>query len=134
MPVARLDSSEWMHAPRMPLGDPYRGHCHVDAAGAVEPTESDQRELCNCGYARNRCARFPAGAADAVRFSVAEDAGGVVRVIWIVESSHSPQAFGSLDYFVDAAEFAGDGRVGASILVTAQARAFVESYLRRRIP
>jgi hypothetical protein len=129
MPVARLDSSEWIHAPRMPLGDPYRGHCHVDAAAVVEPTESDQRELCNCGYARKRCPRFPAGAADAVRFSVAADVAGVVRLIWIVESSHSPQAFGSLDYSLDAASFAGD----ASILITAQARAFVESYLRRRI-
>ena len=60
---------------------------------------------------------------------MAADVAGVVRLIWIVESSHSPQAFGSLDYSLDAASFAGD----ASILITAQARAFVESYLRRRI-
>ncbi len=114
----------------MPLGDPYRGHCYADLAAVVEPLESDQRELCNCGYAGGRCTRFPAGAADAFRFSVAEDTEGVVRLVWIVESSHSPQAFGSLEYSIGAAELAGS----ASNLVTAQARAFLASYLRRRIP
>jgi len=130
MPVRSLETKGWLHAPRMPLGEAYQGRCHANDDMAIEPPESDQRELCNCGYARGRCSRFPADSADAgdaVRFSVAEDAGGVVRVIWVVEKGHSPGAFGSLEYSIDAAELSGAGER----LLIAQARAFLESYLRR---
>jgi len=131
MPVSPFEMGEGLHAPRMPLGDAYRGTCHADDDVVIEPAESDQREMCNCGYARGRCSRFPAGAAnigDAVRFSVTHDADGVVRLIWIVESAHSPNAFGSLEYSIPRAELAGS----AEALVIAQARVFVDSYLLNR--
>lgn len=124
MPVERLESMEWIHAPRLPLGDAYRGACHSQPADPFNPTESDQRDLCNCGYARERCSRLPADAPDAVRFSVIGDTGGRVRIIWVIEKDHSPLEFGMLEY--------ADGRLSPTTpLLTAQATAFVRSYLDR---
>ena len=128
MPIARLHPRDEGHAPRMPLGDSYRGHCHADRAEIFEPSESDQQALCNCGYARGRCSRLPASGADAVRFSVADDHGGVVRLIWILESGHAPDAFGLLEYSIAVGELAGS----ADRLISAQAQAFLDSYLLNR--
>ena len=56
-----------------------------------EPEEQEQREICNTGYARGRCAKFPANAeADAVRFSADRD--GVV--VYILEKDHAPLRHG----------------------------------------
>src|SRR5450432_25581 len=98
MPVARLDRGDWIHAPRLPLGEPYRGMCHVVEGEPFDPTESDQRELCNCGYARGRCRRVPPESPGAVRFSVAEDTGDRVKITWVMEKDHSPLEFGTFEY------------------------------------
>lgn len=124
LPVARLSTSEWVHAPRLPLGDPYRGECHASAV-PFEPSEAEQRELCNCGYARGRCARMPDDAADAVRFSVLENAGGRVRVLWILEKDYAPVESAVIE------ENGGDDDGGGNPIRAAQRRAFVESYLRK---
>jgi hypothetical protein len=122
MPVARLERGDWIHAPRLPLGDPYRGICHAVEGEPFEPTESDQRDLCNCGYARGRCNRVPAESADAVRFSVTDDKGGLIKITWVIETDHSPVEFGTLEYC--------EGQLSeASPLLTAQASAFVSSYV-----
>jgi hypothetical protein len=110
MPEAPLDAFG-----RHPLGQAYRGSCHADPAAAIEPPEALQRELCNYGYARGRCDRFPADAvADAVRFSMVED-----RLIWVTEREHAPVEHG-------CEPPPGDE------LLAAQARVFVETYRRRR--
>jgi hypothetical protein len=81
------------------------------ASGSFEPPESVQRELCNCGYARGKCAYFPSqGHADAVRF-----ASQGLGMIYILEKDHVPVAFG---------EFR-ETEHGTAIV--AQARAFFES-------
>jgi hypothetical protein len=128
MPVDRLESAEWIHAPRLPLGDAYRGVCHAQPRDLFEPAEADQRDLCNCGYARDRCGRLPADAPDAVRFSVVGDAGDRVRIIWLIEKDHSPVEFGTLEY--------AEGKLSSETfsptpLLTAQANAFIRSYLDR---
>ncbi len=128
MPVERLETMEWLHAPRLPLGDAYRGVCHAQPPDLFEPTESDQRDLCNCGYARDHCGRLPAAAPDAVRFSVIGEAGGRVRIIWVIEKDHSPVEFGTLEY--------AEGKLSSenfseTPLLTAQATAFIRSYLER---
>lgn len=123
MPVERLGHDDWVHPPRLPLGDPFRGFCH-----AQNPPEPCQRELCNCGYARGRCDRFPASAeADAVRFSVVGEESGRLRVIWVLEKDHAPSDHGLLEY-------AGPGFVvePSSVLLKAQAEVFIQGYLRRR--
>jgi hypothetical protein len=112
------------------LGDPYAGACHARPADIVEPPEARQRELCNCGYARGRCDRFPGdSAADAVRFSITGDEAGRVRLVYIVEKDHAPAEHGALEYGVAEASLDGPR---TSELLAQQARAFLESYLRRR--
>jgi hypothetical protein len=128
MPVERLENTEWLHAPRLPLGDMYRGVCHARSQDLFEPPESDQRELCNCGYARDRCGRLPADARDAIRFSVIGDTGGHVRIIWVIEKDHSPVEFGMLEY---AEGKLSSENFSATPLLTAQATAFIRSYLDR---
>jgi hypothetical protein len=128
-PVKRLDSGGWDPAPRLPLGDAWSGFCvalasGLSSAGSFEPPESVQRELCNCGYARGRCAYFPDEcAADAVRFAQtsqpqsgqAIDPARIVsmRLVYILEKDHAPLAFG---------EFR-ETEHGAAVV--AQARAFL---------
>lgn len=131
-PVALLDRGDWIHAPRLPLGDPYRGTCHAVPNQPFEPAESEQRELCNCGYARDRCDRIPPGAPDAVRFSVSDEAHGRLQITWAIERDHSPIEFGTFEYV--AAPEGGDGKLSlgnalGNALLTAQALAFVRSYL-----
>ena len=128
MPVERLETMEWIHAPRLPLGDAYRGVCHAQPQDLFEPAESHQRDLCNCGYARDRCGRLPTGAPDAVRFSVIGDAGGCVRIIWVIEKDHAPVEFGTLEYAVGKLSFEN---FSTAPLLTAQATAFIRSYLDR---
>jgi hypothetical protein len=112
------------------LGDPFGGACHAQPADIVEPPEALQRELCNRGYARGRCDRFPGGtAADAVRFSVTDDTPAKLLVVYVVEKDHAPAEFGTLEYLIADARL--DGPPISDVLAQ-QARAFLESYLRRR--
>jgi hypothetical protein len=131
MPVGRLDHDVWINPPRLPLGDPYRGVCHAHAADVFEPLETAQRDLCNCGYARGRCQRFPEdSAADAVRFSITGDRDGLVRLVYVVEKNHAPAEHGALEYAVDEARLLNNH---TSELLAGQANAFLQSYLRRRV-
>jgi hypothetical protein len=127
MPLRRLDRGAWANPPRLPLGDPYYGTCVARPSDQFSAPETIQRELCNCGYARGLCDRFPEdAAADAVRFSVKDDNGGLIRLVYVVEKDHAPVEHGELEY---------DGAVTGqhTELLHAQARAFAESYLRRRV-
>ncbi len=131
MPLGPLDQGAWTPAPRLPLGDAYHGACHARPAEVFEPPETAQRDLCNCGYARGRCAHFPDdSAADAVRFSITGDEAGHVRLVYIVEKNHSPAEHGGLEYAIDEERIV-DGHT--SELLASQARAFLASYLRRRV-
>jgi hypothetical protein len=121
LPVRRLGSGGWNPAPRVSLGDAYGGFCHALASSPFEPPEGVQRDLCNCGYARQRCSHFPEnGAADAVRFSVTGDQDGRITLIYILEKDHAPMEHRPLDPAHEALE-----------PLASQARAFVESYLRQ---
>jgi len=86
------------------------------------------RQVCNLGYGRNRCERFPAGsAADAVRFHASQDAGMLVRIQYVFEKDCWPGESGAFECrtgfnFPEA----------ANPTLRRQAEAFLESYLRRR--
>ncbi|MBZ5677231.1 MAG: hypothetical protein LAP61_23550 [Acidobacteriia bacterium] len=130
VPSRRLENAGWIRPPRLPLGDPFAGACHAQPADIVEPPEAQQRELCNCGYARTRCDRFPGGSApDAVRFSVTDDAPARLLVVYVVEKDHAPVAHGTLEYSISDASL--DGPHLSDVLLR-QARAFLDSYLHRR--
>jgi hypothetical protein len=131
VPSRRLEIAGWVRPPRFPLGDLFFGACHAHATEVIEPPESRQRELCNCGYARGRCDRFPGdGAADAVRFSVTDDTPNRLIVVYVVEKDHAPAEYGTLEYSVGDSRL--DGPVISDVLAQ-QARAFLDSFLRRRV-
>ncbi len=75
-----------------PLGELYDGACAGDR-GAVIPRET-LRRCCNRGYARGSCDRAAAADADAFRFLVKADCGGVITVAWSSEREHVPVAVG----------------------------------------
>ncbi len=130
MPSRRLEITGWVRPPRFPLGDPFGGACHAHPADIIEPPEAHQRELCNCGYARGRCDRFPGdGAADAVRFSITDETPAKVALVYVVEKDHAPAEHGTLEYAIDDARLEGPP---ISNVLMQQARAFLESYQRRR--
>ncbi len=113
-PSRGLDAGGWDPAPRLPLGEAWAGAC--TAGSAWEPPEAVQREACNCGYARGRCAHFPnETAVDAVRFSMR--AGQ--RLIYIFEKDHAPVEHGEIDSATETRE-----------PLASLARAFRESYGR----
>ena len=122
--------ARWPRPPKLPLGDPHTGFCHADPAGPAEPGEAALKELCNLGYARNGCQRFPRDSpADAVRFMISHDDGARIRVLWARERDHHPYDQGWLDYsLADEAFHAAH----ADAILQQQAQAYVASYLRRR--
>lgn len=131
VPSRRLELAGWVRPPRFPLGDPFSGACHAQPADIVEPPEAHQRELCNCGYARTRCDRFPEGSApDAVRFSVTGETVTRLSIIYVIEKDHAPVEHGTIEYGVEDARLEGPN---ISDVLVQQARAFLESYLRRRV-
>jgi len=114
--------------PPAPLGDIWSGCCCA-APGEWRPDAGTVEQLCNFGYARDRCTRLPADAPDAVRFAISHDQGSLIRIYWVVEKSHLPFAHGSLQYSSGAAQFEP---APADPCFTAQARAYLAAYLRRK--
>jgi hypothetical protein len=114
----------------MPLGDLWLGLCMADTATPFRPDDHTLSELCNMGYARGRCPRFPqAPGADAVRFCISRDSGDLVQVMYAIEQNHHPHAHGTVEYARSAGTF-GAGELDANL--ESQARAYVSSYLRRK--
>jgi hypothetical protein len=128
-PVEHMPQATGRRTPPMPLGDAWSGICRAAAAGEWLPDPNTAQQLCNFGYAREKCARVPEDGADAVRFSIAHDQDGLVRIYWVKEKNHLPFAHGPLEYSrVDA-----DFRVShPDACIAQQARAYVSSYLRRK--
>ncbi len=128
-PVERLPHAAGKQTSPVPLGDPWSGMCHSAGAGDWSPDTQTLRQCCNFGYAREKCARFPAEGPDAVRFGISNDRDGLVRIYWVMEKDHQPFAHGPLDY--SRAE-AGFRSTHPDACLTRQAQAYVISYLRRK--
>ncbi len=115
----------------LPLGDLWNGECRAEPLGPCRPTDQGLRRLCNLGYARGSCPRFPAGPElpDAVRFAIAGDQGPLILLSYVIERDHHPFAHGRLEYSRTTTEFASST---AGDNLARQARAYVSSYLRRK--
>lgn len=127
-PVAPLDTSPWSVPPRLPLGDAYAGFCRAPGV-AEQPDETRLRAVCNVGYGRHSCEQFPASSsADAVRFHIAADEGGLIRIQFVFEKECLPAQHGDFEYT------AASGLTSTLVDETLgrQAAAFVESYVKRR--
>jgi hypothetical protein len=110
----------------VPLGDLWTGECR--APGRSEGAEST--ELCNLGYARGRCARFPDnGGPDAVRFSVARPTGEAVSVRFAVERGYLPHEHGTLVFSTGGRCLTVPAPEGP---LRRLAEAYLESYLSRK--
>lgn len=129
MPVERFSETPWILPPRFPLQDAHRGVCRATTE-PFEPPEQSQRELCNCGYARGRCDRFPEESADAVRFSILSENDAILRVIYVIERDFAPETHGLLEYSLTEARFMG----AVPEPLTSQAGAFLASHFRRASP
>ena len=127
-PAARLENAGWVVPPRVPLGDAYAGECRAGAS-PYQPDEAQARQLCNVGYGRGSCDRFPRDASvDAVRFHVAQDVGEFIRIQYVFEKDYWPKENGVLECSPASGEIRGtDDRI-----LRGQAAAFAESYLRLR--
>ena len=119
----------WPSAPILPLGDAYQGSCQADPAQVAPPPAESLVDLCNLGYARGRCPRFPQDEGpDAVRFAVVKDADGVISISWVRERDHHPFDHGRLEYQNDRLLTPAAPLPAVTI---GQAQAYVSSYLRR---
>lgn len=113
---------------QMPLGDTYEGECraHPDP---YRPAEEELARLCNLGYARTKCPRFPPEAGpDAVRFAVSRDNQEKFVVLYVEERDHLPWEHGSLEYDVGSQKFV---EPHPNPIVNRLAEAYAEAYLRR---
>jgi hypothetical protein len=114
----------------LPLADEWAGVCRAIRGETCAPEETALRPLCNLGYARGQCPRFPDGAlADAVRFTIRQDDGLSLRLYYVLERDHHPFAHGPLEYSLAAAAFTP---APPDPLLYRQAEAYVASYLRRK--
>ena len=114
----------------MPLGGCWSGICRAAPEAPTEPEEPLLRLVCNMGYARGRCMRFPSqDGPDAVRFTVRADDGLSVRIYYVTERDHHPFAHGPLEYSRALGSLVEPPPGGN---LARQAQAYVESYLRRK--
>jgi hypothetical protein len=130
-PVEPMPLATGKRNPPMPLGDAWSGICRAAPAGEWRPDPNTVQQFCNFGYAREKCARVPAAAADAVRFSISHDRDGLIRIYWVMEKDHLPFAHGPLDYSRAEAAFRA---AHPDACVAQQAQAFINGYLRRKGP
>jgi hypothetical protein len=114
----------------LPLGDSWGGICRAQPGVPWTPGEDVLRPLCNLGYARGECPRFPGdGAPDAVRFTIARRDSEGLHLYYVVERDHHPYAHGPLDF---APERGVAGSAPVEDFVLRQAAAYIRSYLRRK--
>ena len=125
-PRARVSAA---HDAMLPLGDAWAGVCRATPDRPSAPEDAAIRPLCNLGYARHTCARFPSGdGPDAVRFTIASDDGASIGVSYVVERDYHPFVHGRLEYSATTGVFL---ERPAGELLERQAHAYVESYRRR---
>jgi hypothetical protein len=128
-PVAPDPASAPAHA-TLPLGDAWSGLCCADPSQPFQPGVETLYPICNIGYARSRCARFPGGdAPDAVRFCIAAETGASLQLYYVVERDHLPLAHGPLEYSRHDATLQPEPAIAA---VTHLAKAYVASYFHRQ--
>lgn len=123
-PLEPLDDAGGKAA-MLPLGGVWSGACRAAGGEAWRAPDAASRLVCNFGYARGRCGRFPDGAGpDAVRFSIAASPDGALAVRYAIERDHLPHSHGTLE--------ARALEAPSAALLELQARAYLHNHLRRR--
>ena len=139
MPVAKLESGNWPHPARLPLGCGWSGHCTAPGHEGHTPPQEIVESFCNLGYA-SRCSWAPVERAwDSVRFAVFApaavgdaSAGALareLRLVYVCERDHRPMAHGQLLFDLSNSAWLirhDDTRIQK------MAECFLESYLRKK--
>jgi len=113
----------------LPLGNQWAGVCRSVPGSPWRPGEATLRPLCNFGYARGACPRFPSGEGpDAFRFTVRAAGGASVHLYYVVERDHHPFAHGPLEYSQASKSLV---KPPPGEILNRQALAYAESYLAR---
>ena len=143
MPVSRLESGNWLHPARLPLGGGWNGHCTAPGHEQAVPSQVVLEARCNLGYAGS-CGWAPAErGADAVRFAVSSPArhvrvpsqdppgrpGRIVHVTYVYEQANCPAGHGELEFDLSTATWL---RCHEDARIQKMAECFLESYLRGR--
>jgi hypothetical protein len=115
----------------LPLVDAWDGICRAVPGQTWQPDDATLQPLCNLGYARGACNRFPEGdGPDAVRFTVSRHQNTAIRIYYVIERDHLPFAHGAFEYSAVDGAFA---HAPEDATVSRQAQAYVTSYLRRKL-
>jgi hypothetical protein len=131
MPTQIFDDGGWLHPARLPLGRGWSGHCCAPGHESYEPTDVELREFCNLGYAVG-CSRLPRERAfDAVRFSIARDAGQQLTLWFVCETRHRPAQHGQLQYNGVLSRWTSPH---PDVRIQKMAECYVQAYLLRRVP
>jgi hypothetical protein len=130
-PVERDRTNMRSESALLPLGDAWAGLCRAGAGPAWQPDQAVLDPLCMLGYARSLCHRFPHDdpGADAVRFAISRDDGVSLQLYYVLERDHHPFAHGPLEYSLTARRFL---QTPSGEILSRQAEAYVQSYLRRK--
>jgi hypothetical protein len=129
VPTEKWDGGGWLHPSRLPLGGGWQGRCSAPGHEQAQPEESEVRELCNLGYAKN-CSRLPDNRQfDAVRFCVTTDRDQHLSIAFTGESAHLPIEYKQLEFDTSQMQWTmphPDARIQR------QADCYIQSYLQRR--
>ena len=130
MPTHKLESGDWFHPSRLPLGGGWAGRCCAPGHEDVEPTSTELVEFCNLGYAES-CSRLPKNRDyDAVRFSIARDCDPRLEFWCVCERDHRPAAHGKLEYDLSVQQWTSPH---PDLRIQKMAECFLQAYLLRRI-
>jgi hypothetical protein len=130
-PVQPLGGEADTRTPLLPLGNLWSGMCRAVPNQTRAPEESVLRRVCQLGYARGHCLRFPAddSGADAVRFTLSRHEADSLHLYYVLERDHHPFSHGPLEYSLVTRRLV---QAPASEILARQAEAYAESYLRRK--
>jgi len=111
----------------VPLGDFYRGECRTQTE--VHFPDDESLFLCNLGYARQECSRFPAGSpVDQTRFAVADETPPTLLIRVVQEGGCRPLGSVTLEFDADRQVWT---TTHGDPIIQRQAEAYLEAYLRR---
>jgi hypothetical protein len=144
MPVQKLESGNWPHPARLPLGCGWHGHCTAPGHDGQTPRQDVVETFCNLGYAGS-CEWAPRErSSDAVRFAVAvppkererrspastpDLASRTIRITYAFERNHRPVQHGDLEYDLTNLLWL---RRHDDPRIQKMAECFLESYLRKK--
>jgi len=143
MPVTKLESGNWPHPARLPLGCGWSGHCTAPGHENEIPAQHILEAFCNLGYASGCTWAPPERACDSVRFAVsapltsdqrrstAEDLRArIVRLTYVCERDHRPADHGELEFDLSRAVWL---RLHDDTRIQKMAECFLESYMKKQV-